>query len=132
VTRVAIRGLVVLAALALASVGGWVLMDPSRTDPRNIGYVLWKAGVFRAKLEDVSGAMVGDPDRDRLVVGKSRDELRDRFGALLSPADASAYLRGCYESSAWRGKDVVFIDQTSWMVVFEGAKATDLALIKGC
>ena len=76
--------------------------------------------------------MVGDPNRDTLVLRKTKAELRDKFGTLLSPADASPYLRGCYRNSSWKDRDVLFIGQSFWMVVFDGDKASHLVLIKGC
>ena len=76
--------------------------------------------------------MIGDPKSDLLVVGKTKKELRDRFGFLLSSAEASPYLRACYESSAWRDRSVSFIRNSPWMVVFKGDKASELVLIKGC
>ena len=83
-------------------------------------------------LEVATGTMIGDPRRDELVVGKTKAQLRDRFDLLLSPADASPYLRGCHRDSAWKGMDVVFIGRSPWMVVFDGDRATELVLIKGC
>ncbi len=124
----------VLCSLVLVVVvtflGGWALMYPS-PDPKSIKYVLWKADLYRLNLDEATGTMVGDPDRDKLVVGKTKAQLRDKFGPLLS-ADASPYLKGCYQNSAWKDKDVLFIGQSSWMVVFDGDRATNLVLIKGC
>jgi hypothetical protein len=126
------RIVIVMFALVAICVGGWALMYPSSSDPRNIKYVLWKAGFYEVSLDVATGAMVGDPNRDKLVVGKTNAQLRNKFGLLLSPAEASPYLRGCYQNSSWKNKAVVFIGQSSWMVVFDGDKATNLVLIKGC
>ena len=57
---------------------------------------------------------------------------KDRFGPLVSSAEASPYLRGCYENSSWKDRDVLFIGQSPWTVVFDGDRATNLVLIKGC
>ena len=111
--------------------GCWALMYPS-PDPKSIKYVLWKADLYKLNFDEATGTMVGDGNRDKLVVGKTKAQLRDKFGSLLSPADASQYLRECYQNSAWKDKDVLFIGQSSWMVVFDGDKATTLVLIKGC
>ncbi len=126
------RIVIVIFALVLVAFGGWALMYPSSNDPKSIKYVLWKAGLYRANLDVATAAMVGDPYRDKLVVGKTKAQLRDKFGSLLSPAEASSYLRGCYQNSAWKDRDVLFIRQSSWMVVFDGDKATNLVLVKGC
>ena len=76
--------------------------------------------------------MIGDAGRDKLVIGKTKEQLRNRFGYLLTPANASQYLRTCYQNSSWKDRDVLFIRQSPWMIVFDGNKATDLVLIKGC
>ncbi len=125
------RIVIVIFALVLICVGGWALMYPS-PDPKNIKYVLWKNGLYKMNLDAATGTMVGDPDRDKLVLRKTRSQLRDRFGLLLLPEQASPYLRGCYENSPWRSTDVVFLGKSSWMVVFDGDKAANLVLVKGC
>jgi hypothetical protein len=125
------RIVIVMFALVAICVGGWVLVYPT-PDPKNIKYVLWKAGFYEMNIDVATGTMVGDPNRDKLVVGKPKAQLRDKFGLLVLPADASPYLRGCYQTSSWKNREVVFIGQSSWMVVFDGDKATNLVLIKGC
>jgi hypothetical protein len=126
------RIVIFLFALLVVCIGGWALMYPSSGDPKNIKYVFWKAGLYRVNLDVATTAMVGDPSRDKLVVGKTKTQLRDRFGLLLSPAEASPYLRGCYQNSSWKDRDVLFIGQSSWMIILDGDKATNLVLIKGC
>ena len=78
--------------------------------------------------------MVGDRYRDGLVLGKTKAQLQERFGPLVPLANVFSYLRACYENSARKGKDVLFIAHSSWMVgVFDGDKAVDLVLVgKGC
>lgn len=118
-------------AVLIVFVAAWVLTYPDG-DPKNIKYVLWKAGLYRMNLDTAADTMIGDGSHDSLVVGKTKAQLRDKFGYLLTPADASQYVRGCYQNSGWRSKEVLFIRQSPWMVVFDGDKATDLVLIKGC
>ena len=105
---------------------------PSSSDPKNLTYVLWKAGIYRLDPDIATGTMIGDGGRDRMVVGKTRQQLRDRFGYLVKPSDASPYLRSCYENSGWKNGDALFIRKSPWMVVFSGDIATNLILIKGC
>ncbi len=123
--------LVVLALFAV-TVLSWELTYPSDSDPKNIKYVLWKTGLYRMNLDLVTGTMIGDPGREKLVVGKTKSQLQERFGYLLSPAQASPYLRGCYQNSSWTNRDVQFIRKSPWMVVFDGDKASELILVKGC
>jgi hypothetical protein len=123
--------LVVLAFFVVAFVG-WGLTYPSDGDPKNIKYVLWKTGLYRMNLDLVTGTMIGDSGREKLVVGKTKSQLRERFGYLLPPAEASPYLRGCYQNSSWKNRDVQFIRKSPWMVVFDGDKVAELILVKGC
>jgi hypothetical protein len=121
-----------MMAAVILSLGGWHLMYPSLADPKNMTYVCWKAGLDRMDLDTATSTMIGDADRDKLVIGKTKSQLRERFGYLVTAAEASPYLRGCYQDSSWKDRDVLFIRQSPWMVVFDGAKATDLVLMKGC
>ena len=109
---------------------GWVLLYPS-PDPKNMNYVLLKAGFHTMDPETAAGIMVGDVHSEKLVLGKTREQLRSRFGYLTTLAQASAYLQGCYLSSGRRGEEVLFIRTTQWMIVFDADRATDLVLCKG-
>jgi|SRR5579862_1279492 len=124
--------LLILFTLLVIFVAGWALMYPSSSDPKNIKYVLWKAGLYRVSLDQATTAMIGDRHRDGLVVGKTKAQLQEKFGPLLPLGDASPYLRGCYQKSSWNGRDVQFIGRSPWMVVFDGDRATNLVLMKGC
>lgn len=122
---------IIVLAAAAAFIGGWILMYPSPGDPKNIKYVLWKAGLYPS-YPVVTSAMVGDCGSDKLVVGKTKAQLQEKFGLLTSLADASPYLVWVYQTSSWKGRDVLFIvGDSSWMVVFDGDKAVDLVLCKG-
>ncbi|MGH9746783.1 MAG: hypothetical protein ACRD59_11815 [Candidatus Acidiferrales bacterium] len=123
----------ILVSFVVVFLAGWLALYPSSSDPKNIKYVLWKAGFYRLDPDIALATMIGDPPREGLVLGKTKAELRDKFSSLVTPADASPYLEGCYQGSSWKDKhDVLFIRQSSWMVVFDHGKATDLVLIKGC
>jgi hypothetical protein len=131
-TKLAARAAILALTFSIAVVIGWILTYPSESDPKNIKYVLWKSGLYGMNLDKATGTMIGDGSSDELVVGKTRAQLRERFGYLSTPADASQYLRNCYQNSSWKGREVLFIRKSPWMVVFDGDKATDLVLIKGC
>jgi len=68
----------------VAVVGGWELKYWSESDPKNIKYVIWKTGLYRMNLDSVTGTMIGDPGREKLIliIGKTKSELRKRFGYL--------------------------------------------------
>jgi hypothetical protein len=118
--------------LLVAFVIGWILTYPDEGDPKNIKYVLWKIGIYGMNLDTATGTMIGDGSREKLVVGKTRTQLRESFGYLLTPADASPNLRSCYRGFGWKDRNVLFIRRSPWMVVFDGDKATELVLFKGC
>jgi hypothetical protein len=126
------RIVIIIIAIVLVFVAGWVLTYPSAGDPKNIKYVFWKAGLYRMNLDVATDTMIGDASRNKLVVGKTKLQLKNRFGYLLTVAETSQYLRGCYQSSPWNDREVLFIRQSPWMIVFDGDKATNLVLIKGC
>jgi hypothetical protein len=94
------KSLAITVALALtfflAVVIGWASTYPSDSDPKNIKYVLWKNGLYGMNLDTATGTMIGDASREKLVIGKTKVQLREKFGYLSTPADISQYLRGCY------------------------------------
>jgi len=126
------RTAVIAFILILVVFGAWALAYPSASDPKNMRYVLWKAGLYRMDPDVATDTMIGDSGRDTLVLGKTKRQLRDRFEYLALPTDASPYLRSCHQSSPWKDKDVLFIRKSRWMVVFDGDTATNLILVKGC
>jgi hypothetical protein len=82
---------------------------PSENDPRNISYLLWENGLSGMNLDTATGTMIDDASREKLVVGKTKAQLRKEFGYLLTPSQASPYLKSCYQESAWKSRDVLFL-----------------------
>jgi hypothetical protein len=91
-TNPRLRIAVIVLVFALVFLAGWLLMYPSSGDPKNIKYVLWKAGLYKMNPDVALATMIGDADRDKLVLGKTKEQLSNQFGFLLLPADASPYL----------------------------------------
>jgi hypothetical protein len=131
-TKSVARTLALALTIFITVVIGWAVTYPSESDPKNIKYLLWKNGLYSMNLDKATGTMIGDVSSERLVVGKTRVQLREKFGYLLPPADVSQCLRGCYQTSPWKNRDALFIRNSPWMVIFDGDKATELILIKGC
>lgn len=104
-------------------------MYPSTNDPKNIRYVLWKRGLYALNPDVALGTMIADRDRDHLVLGKSKEQLKGKFGYLLSPEQVSEYYRSVYRERGYH--DAVFLRNSPWMVVFSDGKASQLVLIKG-
>ena len=126
--RNAVFGLVFVIVLVI----GWAHIYPSENDPKNIKYVFWKAGLYRMDSDTALGTMIGDRNREKLVIGKTKDQLRAKFGYLLPPSEAGSYMQTCYADSAWKQSTTVLVLRRGpWMVKFEADKATDLMLCKG-
>jgi hypothetical protein len=125
------RLLVVLSALLVAIVVSWNVVYPSESDPKNMRYVLWKMGLYPLNPDVALDTMIGDRHRDRLIIGKTREDLRRKFGQLRPPQEASDYYRKTYEEGPYHGMDVSFLRASPWMVVFDRDKAAKLVLIKG-
>jgi len=113
---------------------GWWLIYTEPSDPADLKYVLWRHGLYPIYPE-ATAAMVRDLRRDDLVIGKTKEQLRRKFGYLVPLADASLYLKQEYQeypvTPPRKESDVFFIRDSWWMVVFDGDKAVDLVLCKG-
>jgi hypothetical protein len=111
-------------------ISGWVYLHLEDGDPKNIKYILWKAGLYKADLDFVTFTMLRDPNRNGLVVGKRKEDLSQKFGRLLTLSEASPYYQMGY-NEYYQGEDVLFIKDCPWMIVFQDDKATNLVLMKG-
>ncbi len=117
----------------------WVEQYPEGYDPKNIDYVLWKHGLNQnMNLDNAVSAMTHDVWAVRLVEGKSKDELKDRFGYIRTLSEARPYDQLCDTIGAVgelgihpAGKEVVFLRDSDWMVILDKGKAVDLVLCKG-
>lgn len=129
-TRLLILAAAPIIALLL-SISVWVGMYPSENDPKNVRYVLWKLSICTMNIDVAVGTMIGDNNRDDLVIGRTSSELQRRFGFLRGRGEVSSYLRLYSQSPPWRDKEVLFIRASPWMVVFENGRAVKLILVKG-
>jgi len=129
--RSVFRVLALLTALMVATGLAWAALYPA-PDPRSPLYMLWKAGLPTIDPDVALDIMVGDFHPEHLVVGKTPEELRTRFGSLTPLSAASPYLRNCHATSSWNKNAVVFLRSSPWMVVLENGRARDLVLVKGC
>jgi hypothetical protein len=125
-----IRSVLLAVASPFIAIAVWAVTYPD-PDPKNIEYVLWKSGLHDLDLDRALEVMIGDCKAKRLVVGKTKAELRERFEKLVAAADASPFLRSGYENFGWKGRDVLFLRSSPWMGVLQGDLAVDLVLMKG-
>ena len=75
--------------------------------------------------------MIGDPHRNDVVIGKTKEQLASRFG-FVSSTPRNDYVKYCYDNSQYRAKPVLFIRNSNWMVLMNDGMAEGLVLAKGC
>ncbi|MGD0478730.1 MAG: hypothetical protein ABSA42_01090 [Terracidiphilus sp.] len=95
-------------------------------------YIGWRLGLPTLDPDYALGTMVGDRHRDTLVIGKTNEQLTKRFGYLLTLDQTGGYNKFCYDNSDYKGKHVLFLRNSNWMVVMSNDRAVNLVLIKGC
>jgi len=79
------RALAIASAILIVGILVWWLTYPQSSDPKNMRYVLWKAGVYKMDLDQATGTMIGDRASERMVVGKTKGELRENLDTSLYP-----------------------------------------------
>jgi hypothetical protein len=117
----------------------WVTTYTEDYDPKNIDYVLWKHGLNQnMNLDHALGGMTHDTWAVKLVEGKSKSELINRFGYIKTLSQARPYDQLCASNGSFgelgvpaAGKEVVFLRESDWMVILQDGKAADLVLCKG-
>jgi hypothetical protein len=131
--RPALLGFGGILCTVILIAAGWMLLYPERTDPKSLSYFLWKHGLHSMEVSDAAAAMIGDQNREDLILGKTEPELERRFGHLLSSSEIPTYLRHCYqEYGEESGQEVRFIARSDWMIIFSKNRAVRLVLIKSC
>ncbi|HTW48507.1 MAG TPA: hypothetical protein VMD92_11185 [Acidobacteriaceae bacterium] len=108
------------------------LLFPGIDDPKDIRYRAWKVGLYRLDSDQALGTMVGDPQRNELVLGKTKEQLIRKFGYVSSSEEATDYVRHCYADNPYSGKQVLVLRNSNWMVVMQNGVAADLLRVKGC
>jgi hypothetical protein len=117
--------------LALAVVALWAVTYPQDGDPKNIKYVLWKHHLNPwMNLRVAAETVIHDRDRDRLIVGSSKEELRKRFGDMTDPSKRSEYFQNCALYTGERA-DALYLRQTDLIVIFRDNHAIKEFLCKG-
>jgi hypothetical protein len=115
---------------------GWNAMYPAESDPKGVRYILWKEDILPMNLDKAADTMMGDADRDSLVIGKTKQQLQDRFGFILPIRKSTIglyFIRYCEPIDGWKANDDIFtIRDTWWVVHFAAGKAVDMRVAKGC
>jgi hypothetical protein len=118
----------------------WVKLYPQDYDPKNIEYVLWKHGLNQnMNLDHALGGMTHDTWAVKLVQGKTKEQLTERFGTIRTYNQARPYDQYCANFPETvgelgvhaKGKEVVMLRDSDWLVILDKGKAVDLVLCKG-
>ena len=116
-------------ATAAFFVGGWLALYPDPADPKSFAYTLWKAGYRPMDLEDAIDAVIHDPDRDSVLIGKTEAELRVRFG-IIGPLTADG--RQCVVDTPWRDAKLLMLRDSPMAVAFKNGRSYDHVMLKDC
>lgn len=133
-TKPVLRSLRWFAAALIVTVlglAGWQFLIVGPGDPRDLRYQAWKLGVYPLGIDDALDTMIEDPHRDSIVIGKTKEQLASRFG-FVSSAPGNGYIKYCFDNSPYRGKSVLFIRNSNWMVLMKDGTADGLVRAKGC
>ena len=99
----------------------------NRTDDGSLRYVLWKKGLHPYPSEIISSAVIADRERDELIRGKSKREVRKLF------PDAAERL-GDYEkiyANELRGREYLWLGKHGVIVFFVDGKGHEISILKG-
>jgi hypothetical protein len=122
------------ATLIVLGIAGFFLLwhatYPDDYDPKSIGYIGWKLHVLPMDPTRALGIMTHGANSDRLVLGRSRQQLQQRFGFVRTVEQVSPYLRN-YCAAARPGAEVLFLNSSNWMIVMQRDRAVELVLCKG-
>ena len=118
----------------------WVKRYPMDYDPKNIEYILWKHELNRnMNLDHAVEAMIHDTWAVKLVKGKTKEQLTEQFGNIRTYSEARPYDQYCATFPETvgelgvhpKGKEVVMLRDSDWLVILDKGKAVDLVLCKG-
>ena len=121
-----------MAVLIVTGLASWQALYHGPGDRKDLRYQMWKLGLYPMDLDQATSTMVGDIFPDRLVVGKTREELVRKFGYVTSLENSSDYIRYCYFNSPYFGTPVLILRRSNWMVLMKDGRAASLILVKGC
>ena len=116
-------------ALLVCLLGVWSYLEPvpSGKCPQ---YVLWKLGLIQINRRVIFSSMVRDSHRDQLVIGYTIAELESRFGRLRTRDEATSAQKE--RIAGWLlDKDIRWLDDSPWLVIFEHGRTTELHFLKG-
>lgn len=124
---------IIVLAIGLGCVAlllGVFTRDPA-VDP-SIRYLAWKHGLIGMDLDRATGELNLDVHRETLIVGKTRQQLNEKFGFTNSLEEATPYVRSCVLNSPYGKSEVLQLRRSNWVVVMQGRRAAQLISVEGC
>lgn len=76
-------------------------------------------------------AMVGDRQREHLVVGLSVQELERKFGRLRVRSEATPEYQKYYSERFFPDQQILWLGESPWLVVLHNGRVEALYLMKG-
>jgi hypothetical protein len=125
-----LRGSLYLVLAIVIFLGLWEATYPDSGDPKNLHYVAWKWHLLPMDPMRALGVMTHDSYSERLVLGKTPDQLEKRFGFVQTVSQVGPYLRD-YCAAARPGSSVLFLYNSNYMVVMQNNHVFELVLCKG-
>lgn len=122
------RGLLTLLAIAIG-LGLWAAMFHDQSDAKDLRYIAWKLHLLPIDPHRLLETMHHD-NPFPFTLGKTRPELEHTFGFVRTKDQVRPYLVD-YCAASRPGQDVLFLNDSDWMVVMEDGKATYLLYCKG-
>ncbi len=109
------------------------VLYPDPHDPKSLRYVLWKHDLASMNL-DIATANIEEDSagKNALIIGKSPQQLRERFGFLLTPHQAGPVLEQCIRNSWADGRNPLYIRHTNMVVAFRNGVAAQTGILKPC
>lgn len=99
----------------------------NRTDDGSLRYVLWKKGLHPYPSDIISHAVYADRNRDELISGKTKDEVRTLFPEVYESLDD---YQKTYEKEL-SGRDYLWLGKYGVIIFFKDGVGHEISLMKG-
>jgi hypothetical protein len=99
-----------------------------RDDQYSLRYNLWKIGLHPMP-SDIIRSLMSDPQRNELIRGKTKEEIKRMFPGFHEEA-ANEY-QARYEKWDIKGREHLWYGESEVIIFLENGIATDLSLMKG-
>lgn len=99
-----------------------------RTDDLSLHYMLWKKGLWAYPSDIIGHAVFSDRDRDALVRGKTKEEVRQIF-PNAHEASINDYQK-MYDKELI-GRDYLWLGQSNVIILFKDGLGHEISVMKG-